>query len=404
VYFNAVEVRIDHGKLSIVQTTPQEVGYEPVFIVRFIQTGNFKKGEFLKNNIVNIVSRKYHNQTIKPENIWMLEIASPSHMAKEETVSIPDNKRNLNKARKAKRDYLRKYSSKEEEKLGSSPGVKGRYLMSDVDSVDTVNHHESWFTTQFSAELKNQMIGYTSWANNVALNITSVPRLIADNLEAEDPDLGMADMLSMCLKSWKPFQEDCDLSVQNMFQVVSCVDTKVTSKAFQSTLKLKLKHDRSVKRVCLVNGNRKMHGDPRFAMYQLLEKCRMISIRSPVVAHVMTNESCLACDVHNSEPFQILPSDAIITLWGSPLQKMVSSVLTITSENLTFKYPIMSVKSRHRQMFRRGNHDAATASSTQIGEKRKAPDNDASIQSQMARGILAQDAAPAATLLEGQGA
>lgn len=105
MYFNAVEVRINHGKLSIVQTTPQEVDFEPVFIVCFIQTGNFKTGEFLKHNIFNILSRKYGTQqsfpnhvTIKPANIWMLEIASPSHLVKEETVSTTDDKRKLNKA------------------------------------------------------------------------------------------------------------------------------------------------------------------------------------------------------------------------------------------------------------------------------------------------------------------
>ena len=211
MYFNATEVRIDHGKLSIVQTTPQEVGYEPVFIVRYIQTGNFKRGDFLKNNIVNIVSRKYHNQEspsnviIKRENIWMLEIASPSHMTKEEPATITDAKgiKRVKQAHGRAVNNLRKYSVTEEAKMRSGPGVIGRFLMSVHDKdVDNIDHYGSWFTTKFSTELKNQIIGFTSWEQNVSLDIKSVPWLLADNVEGDDPDMGMADVW-VWLSAWK---------------------------------------------------------------------------------------------------------------------------------------------------------------------------------------------------------
>ena len=411
MYFNATEVRIDHGKLSIVQTTPQEVGYEPVFIVRYIQTGNFKRGDFLKNNIVNIVSRKYHNQEspsnviIKRENIWMLEIASPSHMTKEEPATITDAKgiKRVKQAHGRAVNNLRKYSVTEEAKMRSGPGVIGRFLMSVHDKdVDNIDHYGSWFTTKFSTELKNQIIGFTSWEQNVSLDIKSVPWLLADNVEGDDPDMGMADVLLKCLESWKPFLEDCDLSYQDMFQVVSSVDAQVTSTAFKESLSRQCRERKKSGKIgCLVNA-RGLVGDPRLAIHQLLDKCRMISMSSPAVAHVISNNSCSACDVQMSQPFTIMQSDAVIKLYGCPLHKLFSSVMSAKSAKKKFVYPI-TLKSFDRKRYYRGEQDAQTATSTQIGEKRKAPDDETSLQSQMARGILAQDAAPAPTLLEGQG-
>ena len=416
MYFNATEVRIDHGKLSIVQTTPREVGYEPVFIVRYIETGNFKRGNFLKHNIVNIVSRKYKNQesssnvTIKRENIWMLEIASPSHMTKEEPATITDAKgiKRVSQSHGRALNKLRKYSVTEEAKMRSGPGVIGRFLMSTLDKdVDNIDHCASWFTTQFSTELKNQILGFTNWEQNVSLDIKSVPWLIADNLEGDDPDMGMTDVLSKCLESWIPFLEDCDLSYQDMFQVVSSVDAQVTSKAFTASLARRRELKKSGKIGCLVNAPRGLIGDPRLAIHQLLDKCRMMSMSSPVVAHVISNQSCSACDVQNSQPFTIMHADAVIKLWGCPLRELFSSVMSAKSvqsksKKTKFVYPVM-LKSSDRKRYNRGEKDAPTATSTQIGEKRKAPDNDTSLESQMARGILAQDAAPAPTLLEGQG-
>jgi len=105
--------------------------------------------------------------------------------------------------------------------------------------------------------------------------------------------------------------------------------------------------------------------------------------------------------MQSSEPFTIMPADAIIRMWGFPLHQLISSVMTTTSEKDTFKYPVLLV-TRDRRLGRHKD-DATTARSKQIGEKRKAPDNDASLQLQMARGTLAQDAAPAPTLLQQPG-
>ena len=172
--------------------------------------------------------------------------------------------------------------------------------------------------------------------------------------------------------------EDCDLSYQDMFQVVSSVDAQVTSTAFKESLSRQCRERKKSGKIgCLVNA-RGLVGDPRLAIHQLLDKCRMISMSSPAVAHVISNNSCSACDVQMSQPFTIMQSDAVIKLYGCPLHKLFSSVMSAKSEKKKFVYPI-TLKSFDRKRYYRGEQDAQTATSTQIGEKRKAPDDETSL-------------------------
>ena len=353
LYFSALEVNISNdGILSIVKTTPGTNDYSPVFIVRYLETGKFALATgFLMSKIVTILTEKYKllkNVKVEKANIYLLAIASPRHLGQSiSSVENPDEKR-----AKTKR-LMRLIKTADTRAANSIVGVIGCVLFNtkDVAMVSEVTWPGSWFGKQFRCDVLAQMIGPLTDPQN--LNANSVPLLVSDIPEKCH---SRAELTLSCCESWNNFDGNV-LSLQNQFQVVSSINSHITSTAYGNVV---IQHRRSSKKV--VSGStQRLSGDPRSALFQLMVQTGSLTLSTDLIDVEVGSKS-----YQNSHALQT---------WGRPFADLVcAAVSECVTDKLqsAFKYPF-----KESSKMRRPSLEPT------IAVKRKEPDVVVSLQEQV---------------------
>ena len=395
VYFNAVEVNIIDGILSVVNEISTTIVNTPVFIVRYFETGKLASGTgFMTSNIVAILQDKYKahaNVTIEKANILLLEIASLQHLNRPNSSDTLTAKEVRLKTKR--RQNLMKECLKRDD--NHTVGATGCLLLSrkDVKSLSAVKWPATGFGNTFKNELQGQMAGPSPSPNK--LNTIQVPKVVSDIL-TRDLD---AQMLLACLDSWKAFSPDDEsvLTLQNQFQVVSSINPHITRHAFIRVARV---HKDAIRRSKTASEkvssirSRPLTGDPRSAMFQLMEKCGTTNVTTVDGLEVANGNQWLNKTYRLSNAYRE---------WNCPLQELVCQVVQSntrmgSSDKERFVYPIK--KASEVSAVKRELDGAKPSVQRSEARKRKSPDDPPSLQDQLNTAANALPTSTANTIVD----
>ena len=315
LYFNAVEVDITDGILTVTERTSITDRNTPGFIVRYLETGKFASGTgFLMNRVFDILQDKYkaHEKVvIEKDNILLVNIASSMHLdhRNSSVETIADEDRQKTKRRNRLMSEFEKLDDK-------SASVKGCFMVAakDIKILSSMKWPETGFASTFKQAIQEQMIGPTPSVHKLKAN--RIPIVVSDIPIRERT----SEVLSSCLDSWKVFSKPGDvITLQDQFQVVSSINLHISSAAYSLTLRAHIRARKDTPDVHPETSRlRPITGDPRSAMFQLMQKCG-----------ALCNPTVDGLDVAVGNEWQsksyLLSKDVL--QWGGNFSQLVSQVV-----------------------------------------------------------------------------